>query len=68
VKNISKKRKSWREKLEDNKDFPKVLKFDPKFPCGKALGKIGAQPGDSVILIWCGKTERVAGERRACYH
>lgn len=44
------KKKTWREKLEDNKSFPKILKFDPKFPCGKALEKLGAKPGDSVVL------------------
>ena len=44
------KRKTWTEKLHDKKQFPKILKFDPKFPCGKALTKWGAQPGDSVVL------------------
>jgi len=45
------KRKSWKEKLEDNKKFPKILKFDPKFPCGKSLEKMGARKGDSVVLV-----------------
>lgn len=45
------KRKSWKEKLEDNKKFPKILKFDLKLPCGKSLKKIGAQTGDSVVLV-----------------
>lgn len=44
------KKKTWKEKLEDNKEFPKTLSFDPKFPCGKALEKMGAKPGDSVVL------------------
>jgi len=44
------KKKSWKEKLENNKKFPKILKFDPKFPCGKALMKMGAKPGDLVVL------------------
>ncbi|UCG83141.1 MAG: MGMT family protein [Dehalococcoidia bacterium] len=44
------KRTSWREKLEDSKKFPKILQFDPKFPCGRALQKMGARPGDSVVL------------------
>ncbi len=30
--------------------MPKTLKFNPKFPCGKALQKMGAEPGDSVVL------------------
>ncbi len=47
---MPKKRKSWKEKLEDSKNFPKILEFDPKFPCGRALEKMGAKPGDSVVL------------------
>jgi hypothetical protein len=43
-------KKTWKEKLEDNKNMPKTLEFDPKFPCGKALQKLGAKPGDSVVL------------------
>jgi alkylated DNA nucleotide flippase Atl1 len=43
-------KKTWKEKLEDNKNMPKILDFDPKFPCGKALQKLGAKPGDSVVL------------------
>lgn len=44
------KKKSWREKLQDSKTFPKMLKFAPKFPCGRALQKMGAEPGDTVVL------------------
>lgn len=45
------KKKTWQEKLEDPKDMPKVLDFDPKFPCGRSLEKVGAQPGDRVVLV-----------------
>jgi alkylated DNA nucleotide flippase Atl1 len=44
------KKKTWKEKLQDNKKFPKILKFNPKFPCGKALEKMGAKSGDTVVL------------------
>ena len=44
------KKKSWTEKLHDNKNFPKILKFERNFPCGKALESWGAKPGDSVVL------------------
>jgi alkylated DNA nucleotide flippase Atl1 len=44
------KRKTWREKLENDKGFPKTLTLEPKFPCYRALKKMGAQPGDSVVL------------------
>ncbi len=45
------KKKTWQEKLEDNKSFPKIIEFNPKLPYGKALEKIGAKPGDSVVLV-----------------
>jgi len=45
------KKKSWTKKLQDSKKFPKILKFDPKFPCGRALQKMGAKPGDTVVLV-----------------
>jgi len=44
------KRKTWRQKLEDNKNFLKELKLEPKFPCYRALKKMGAEPGESVVL------------------
>jgi len=44
------KRKSWAEKLADKKNFPKILKLEPRFPCSKLLMKLGAKPGDSVVL------------------
>jgi len=44
------RKKTWREKLQNDKRMPKVLEFDPKFPCGKALVKRGAKPGDPVVL------------------
>jgi alkylated DNA nucleotide flippase Atl1 len=47
---MANKKKTWAEKLADNKGFPKILSFNPRFPCGKALLKSGAQPGDSVVL------------------
>ncbi len=44
------KRKTWQQKLEDNKNFPKELRLEPNFPCYRALKKMGAEPGDSVVL------------------
>jgi alkylated DNA nucleotide flippase Atl1 len=43
-------KKSWIEKLEGDKDFPKILELKENFPCWKALKKLGAKPGDSVVL------------------
>jgi len=47
---MSYKRKTWKEKLEDDKDFPKILELEENFPCWRALSKMGAKPGDSVVL------------------
>ena len=44
------KKKSWTEKLQNNKNFPKILKFEHSFPCGRALESWGAKPGDTVVL------------------
>jgi alkylated DNA nucleotide flippase Atl1 len=44
------KKKTWKEKLEDNKGFPKTIDYALNLPCGKALKKLGAEPGDSVVL------------------
>jgi alkylated DNA nucleotide flippase Atl1 len=43
-------RKTWKEKLEDNKKFPKILELKENFPCYAALRKMGAKPGDKVVL------------------
>ena len=44
------KKKTWKEKLETEKGFPKVLDYSANLPCGRALKKIGAKVGDSVEL------------------
>jgi hypothetical protein len=44
------KRKTWREKLEEDKGFPKKLDLEESFPCRRALEKMGAKIGDSVVL------------------
>ena len=44
------KKKSWTEKLNNSKSFPKILNFKHNFPCAKALIKWGAKPGDTVVI------------------
>lgn len=44
------KKKTWKEKLEDDKDFPKIIAYAPNLPCAKALEKQGARDGDSVVM------------------
>jgi len=44
------KKKTWQQKLEDNKSFPKVLKLQPNYPCYGPLRKMGAKTGNSVVI------------------
>jgi len=44
-------KKTWLEKLEDKKTFPKVLKLEENFPCYNAVHKMGANAGDPVVLV-----------------
>ncbi|KXH76889.1 MAG: hypothetical protein AM326_06345 [Candidatus Thorarchaeota archaeon SMTZ-45] len=44
------KRKTWQQKLETSTNLPKTLELEPTFPCYPALNKMGAKPGDSVVL------------------
>jgi alkylated DNA nucleotide flippase Atl1 len=44
-------KKTWLEKLEDKKTFPKVLNLEGKFPCYNAVHKMGANAGDPVVLV-----------------
>ncbi len=43
--NMSKKRKSWQEKLKDSKDLPKIAKITPKM-----AGRWGTKIGDKVVI------------------
>ncbi len=45
------KRMTWEAKLKKTHNFPKILKLNPKFPCGKTLMKLGAKQGDTVVLV-----------------
>jgi alkylated DNA nucleotide flippase Atl1 len=44
------KKKTWKQKLEDNKKFPKILNLETNFPCYRALKNMGAKSGDSVVI------------------
>jgi alkylated DNA nucleotide flippase Atl1 len=44
-------KKTWRQKLEGQKHFPKVLTLEKRFPCYNAAHKMGAEEGDSVVLV-----------------
>lgn len=45
------RRKSWQDKLADKKNLPKILRLEKKFPCYKAVHKMGAEVGDRVVLV-----------------
>lgn len=45
------RRKSWQDKLADKKHLPKILRLEKKFPCYKAVHKMGAEVGDRVVLV-----------------
>ncbi len=45
------KKKTWMEKLEDKKGLPKVMELEERFPCYNAVHKMGAEVGDSVVLV-----------------
>jgi hypothetical protein len=44
------KKKTWTEKLQDNKNYPKTNPFEENMPCGKDLAKWGTKPGDTVVI------------------
>jgi alkylated DNA nucleotide flippase Atl1 len=44
-------RKTWAQKIEDKKTFPKVLKLEKRFPCYNAVHAMGADEGDPVVLV-----------------
>lgn len=44
-------RKTWLQKIEDKKTFPKVLRLEKRFPCFNAVHKMGAEEGDPVVLV-----------------
>jgi hypothetical protein len=39
-------RKTWLQKIEGKKTFPKVLKLEKRFPCYNAVHKMGADEGE----------------------
>ena len=44
-------KKTWIQKLEGQKTFPKVLKLEKRFPCYNAVHKMGTHEGDLVVLV-----------------
>jgi O6-methylguanine-DNA--protein-cysteine methyltransferase len=47
---MSRRKKSWQQKLKDKVGFPKILNLEERFPCYNAVHKMGAKVGDEVVL------------------
>jgi hypothetical protein len=60
------KRKTWQQKLEDSKKFPKTLALATNFPCYRALRKMGAKPNRVREKEF--PTEQERAENFRCYH
>jgi hypothetical protein len=55
-------RRSWVEKMVDKPGLPKVIPLDPKYPCGKALLKMGARPGEPIVLAQPMEIKEIVGQ------
>jgi alkylated DNA nucleotide flippase Atl1 len=43
-------RKTWFEKMQDKPGYPKILILEEKFPCFKAVHKMGAAVGEEIVI------------------
>ena len=43
-------KKTWVEKMQDKPGYPKILVLEEKFPCYKAVHKMGADIGDQIVI------------------
>jgi hypothetical protein len=43
-------KKTWVEKMQDKPGYPKILVLEEKFPCYKAVHKMGANIGDKIVI------------------
>ena len=43
--------KSWQQKMADKEETPKILTLQENFPCYNAAHKMGANPGDRIVLV-----------------
>ena len=48
---MASRRKTWLEKLADKDNMPKYLELEERFPCYNAVHKMGANAGDTVVLV-----------------
>jgi alkylated DNA nucleotide flippase Atl1 len=43
-------KKTWFEKMQDKPGYPKILILDEKFPCFKAVHKMGVEVGEEIVI------------------
>lgn len=43
--------KSWQQKMADKEGTPKILTLYENFPCYNAAHRMGANPGDRIVLV-----------------
>jgi len=43
-------KKTWFEKMQDKPGYPKTLVLEEKFPCFKAVHKMGVSVGEEVVI------------------
>lgn len=43
-------KKTWFEKMQDKPGYPKILILEEKFPCFKAVHKMGVAVGEEIVI------------------
>ena len=43
-------KKTWFEKMQDKPGYPKILILEEKFPCFKAVHKMGVEVGQEIVI------------------
>ena len=43
-------KKTWFEKMQDKPGYPKILVLEEKFPCFKAVHKMGVAVGEEIVI------------------
>jgi len=43
-------KKTWFEKMQDKPGYPKILILEEKFPCFKAVHKMGVEVGEEIVI------------------
>ena len=44
-------RKTWQQKITDKQGLPKIIRLAERFPCYRAVHRMGANAGGLVVLV-----------------